>query len=238
MAINLPVNLGPSRINSNAMNIGKIGVPTNISRAQSTKLTTLQQKIDRSNAKVSMNQVLSSKAQDMGQRTTSIHRVGNGTLAYSSAARYQKDIKVSANDTNFYNPNADTEAREDARYDYMQRLIKARQAKQQKLSSNQSKGLSVGTGHSMHHSGAGGFHKQMGKFFRENRTKFSHLSGEQKAVLENTIENRLEHKATGSEISRYDKAAMKKEINKAHDQGKINYRTTQQFKKIVGKLGT
>lgn len=249
MPVNLPSNFGASRppslntINT-PKNIGKIGIPSNIGRAQSTQVSVLQQKTDRDNARVSINQVLSAKAEDLGQRTTSINRVGAfGTKAYTSAARYQKNIKTSVNDEKSYDPNAleNDEASNDRRYIYMRKLIKERQAKEKELEkgTEQNKSpLSVGTGHSMHHTGVGGFHKQVSRFFRTNRTKFSHLSGEQKGILEKTIEDRLEHKATGTQISRYDRLAMKKQINKAHEQKKIGYRTTQQFKKIIGKIGT
>lgn len=247
MPPNLPSTFGGLRppshnIINTPKNIGKIGIPSNIGRAQSTQVSVLQQKIDRDNARVSINQVLSAKAENLGQRTTSINRVGAlGTKAYTSAARYQTNIKASVNDQNSYDPNAqqNDEASNDRRYTYMRKLIKQRQAKEKELQKEQSTSpLSVGTGHSMHHSGTGGFHKQVSKFFRDNRTKFSHLSSEQKGIFEKTIEDKLEHKATGSQISRFDRIAMKKQLDKAHEQGKINLHTTQQFKKIIGKIGT
>lgn len=242
MPLNLPPVIGGSTPLGNKIpNIGKIGIPNNIGRAQSTAVSSLQQRVDRDNARVSMNQVLSAKAEAMGQKTTSINRIGvGGTTAYSSASRYQKNIKTSVNDENSYDPNAtNNKALDDQRYTYVRRLIKARQAKEkalQKASTDGESPLNVGTGHSMHHGGASGFHKQVGKFFRGNRSQFSHLSSNQKAVLEKTIEDRLEHKATGSRITRYDKLAMKKDINAAHNQGKISYRTTKQYKNIVNKL--
>jgi len=245
MPVNLPPTLGSSArsAGSGLPKLGKIGIPTNVGRAQSTAVTSLQQHVDRTNARVSMNQIMSAKAEAAGQKTTSINRVGvGGTRAYTSASRYQTNIKTSINDEKNYDPNAtDSNALDDQRYTYMRRLIKARQAKEKALQQAAGKsgdGLSVGTGKSMVKGGASGFHKQVGKFFRGNRTQFSHLSSSQKAVLEETIEDKLGHKATGSEISRYDRMAMKKDINKAHNQGQISYRTAQQFKKIVGKIGT
>lgn len=241
MPVNLPLNMGNSRPLGNTPNISKIGVPTNIGRAQSTSIGRLNQRTDRDNARVSMNQIMSAKAEARGEKTTSINRVGSlGTTAHTSVSRYQTNIKTSANDNSYYDPNqTSSDALDEQRYTYVRRLVKARKAKERALeaAAKQTSGpLSVKTGSSFTHGGASGFHKQMGKFFRSHRTQFGHLKSDQKAVLEKTIEGKLAHKTTGSSVSRMDKLAMKRQINQARSTGKINYRTSQQFKKIIGKL--
>lgn len=126
----------PSRPSSIGIprNIGKIGVPTNIGRAQSTKVGMLNQKVDRQNARVSMNQVLSAKAEERGQKTTSINRVGvGGMTAHTSTARYQTNIKTSVNDAVGYDQNATSAASDEKRYNYVRGLIRRRKAKEAEL---------------------------------------------------------------------------------------------------------
>ncbi len=232
----------PSRPNTVGMprNIGKIGVPQNIGRAQSTEHSLINQKIDRQNARVSMNQVLASQAEERGQRTTSIRRIGvAGSVAHTSAARYQTNIKTSVSDKTAYDQNAEYTESDEKRYDYIRRLVKQRKAKEQalqKIQSTSNSPLSVHTGSGMTKSGAGGFHKQVGKMFREHRSQFGNLSSSQKAVLETAIENKLEQKTTGSSISRFDKMAMKKNVNAAKKQGQIAPATAKKFNKIISQL--
>jgi hypothetical protein len=116
-------------------NIGKIGVPQNIARAQSTKTSMLNQKVDRQNARVSMNQVMGAKAEARGEKTTSINRVGSmGNIAQTSSARYQTNIKTSVNDTVSYDQNTDyRKGADDQRAVYVQRLIRARKEKEARL---------------------------------------------------------------------------------------------------------
>jgi len=115
-------------------NIGKIGIPQNIGRAQSTQTSMLNQKVDRQNARVSMNQVLSAKAEARGEKTTSINRVGSmGNIAHTSTARYQTNIKTSVNDTVAYDQNAEYSGSDDKRYSHVQRLIRARKEKEAEL---------------------------------------------------------------------------------------------------------
>lgn len=238
----MPLNI-PSRPSSIGIprNIGKIGVPQNIGRAQSTQTGMINQKVDRQNARVSMNQVLSAQAEERGQKTTSINRVGvGGTVAHTSVARYQTNIKTSVNDTTGYNQDAAYAGSDEKRYEYIRRLVKQRKAKEQALkeiANGSNSPLSVGTGTSMARGGVGGFHKQVGKFFKSNSSQFGGLSSSQKAVLEDTIENTLEHKATGSSITRYDKMDMKKKIAAAKSQGQIGATTAKKFKGIISKLG-
>ena len=126
----------PSRPSSIGIprNIGKIGVPTNIGRAQSTRVGMLNQKVDRQNARVSMNQVLSAKAEERGQKTTSINRVGAmGNIAHTSSARYQTNIKTSVNDAIGYDQNATSTASDEKRYNYVRGLIRKRKAKEAEL---------------------------------------------------------------------------------------------------------
>jgi len=139
MAIHLPprpINIGIPR------NIAKIGVPQNIARAQSTQTSMLNQQVDRQNARVSMNQVLSAKAEARGEKTTSINRVGSmGNIAHTSSARYQTNIKTSINDDFSYDQNATYhKGSDDQRAVYVQRLIRARKEKEAKLA--QKKGSS------------------------------------------------------------------------------------------------
>ncbi len=130
----MPLSM-PSRPNSIGMprNIGKIGVPQNIGRAQSTSASFINQKVDRQNARVSMNQVLSAKAEARGEKTTSINRVGSmGNIAHTSTARYQTNIKTSVNDTVGYDQEATYKGADDQRYSYVRRLIRARKEKEAK----------------------------------------------------------------------------------------------------------
>ncbi len=115
--------------------IGKIGVPQNITRAQSTKTSMLNQKVDRQNARVSMNQVMGAKAEARGEKTTSINRVGSmGNIAHTSSTRYQTNIKTSVNDTVSYDQNTDyRKGSDDQRAVYVQRLIRARKEKEARL---------------------------------------------------------------------------------------------------------
>ncbi len=115
--------------------IGKIGVPQNITRAQSTETSMLNQKVDRQNARVSMNQVMGAKAEARGEKTTSINRVGSmGNIAHTSSTRYQTNIKTSVNDTVSYDQNTDyRKGSDDQRAVYVQRLIRARKEKEARL---------------------------------------------------------------------------------------------------------
>lgn len=137
MPLNIPSSLGTGRPMGNMpRNIGKIGVPTNVGRAQSVNIGQTQQRKDVANSRVSMNQIQSAKAEERGQRTTSINRLGvRGTTAQTSVTRYQTNIKTSVNDQSAYNQNAnmyDAKA-EDNRHNYSQQLIKRRKEKERQI---------------------------------------------------------------------------------------------------------
>jgi hypothetical protein len=128
MALNIPS--APRPLGNNMPKISKIGVPTNIGRATNTSTSQIIQKTDRANARVSMNQVLSAKAEARGEKTTSINRVGSmGNVAKTSVARYATNIKTSVNDAVGYNQDINREVSEEKRHDYVQQLMAKRKLK-------------------------------------------------------------------------------------------------------------
>lgn len=137
MPLNIPSSLGAGRPMGNMpRNIGKIGVPTNIGRAQTVNIGQTQQRKDVANSRVSMNQIMSAKAEATGQRTTSIRRLGvGGTTAQTSVTRYQTNIKTSANTASAYNQNVNShdEKTEENRHNYTQQLIKRRKEKERQI---------------------------------------------------------------------------------------------------------
>ncbi len=132
MGLNIPS--APRPIGTNMPKISKIGVPTNIGRAQSTKTSMLNQKVDRQNARVSMNQVMGAKAEARGEKTTSINRVGSmGNVAKTSITRYANNIKTSINDTVGYNQDANANASDEKRANYVHQLILKRKGKEAEI---------------------------------------------------------------------------------------------------------
>lgn len=228
MPINLPLkSYGPSSAPQRPSN--SVGA----NRAQDFRVSKLQSKVDRDQAAISMNQVLSRKAGLENTRSTSITHLGQVMTGPTTSITHPGAAAGNTGD------QTDSGA-DDRRYDYMRRMIKERQAKAaveaKKAAAASTKGIAVGTGSALRTTGTGSLHKELGKEFRSNRTKYGSLTSTEKQVLEKSIANRLRSKATGSELTRYDVKGMKSDIKKAHDSGDVSTGHAKILKKVVDKL--
>lgn len=227
----VPLNSTPSMRPS-------VGIP----RAQNLNVSQLQQKTDRQQAAVSMNQVLSRKAGVENTRSTSVAHIGQSMTGPSTSITHPGAVR-SVNDMTAAGQS--DSAADDRRYAYMRKMIKERQAKEavaakqaaaSSSSSGGKSGLDLGKGSAFRKTGVGGIHKVLSKEFRSHRTTYGSLTSTEKKVLEDSLSGRLSNKTVSSKISRYDKKAIKKDINKAHDAGDVSMRHAKILKKVVDKL--
>ena len=214
-----------------------VGVP----RAQNLNISQLQQKTDREQAAVSMNQVLSRKAGIENTRSTSVAHMGQAATGPTTSITHPGAVR-SVNDMTAAGQS--DSAADDRRYTYMRKMIKERQAKEAmaakqaaaSASSGGKSGLDLGKGSAFRKTGVGGIHKTLSKEFRAHRTTYGSLTSTEKKVLEDSLTGRLSNKTVSSKISRYDKKEIKKDINKAHDAGDVSFSHAKILKKVVDKL--
>lgn len=206
--------------------------------AQNLSVSALRQKIERQQAAVSLSQVLNRQAGVVNTRTTSVTHIGQTltgpttSITHLGAGRAVNDVTAAG--------QADAGA-DNRRYAYMRKLIKERQVKEaveaKAAAASKKSGFTVGTGATLRTSGATGLHKQLGQEFRTYRSTYGSLTSQERQVLEKSISGRLAHKTTGSTISRYDKKAMRQDINKARNAGDVSISHAKILKKVVQKLG-
>jgi len=211
-----------------------VGVP----RAQNMSVSQIQQKVDRQDAAVSMSQVLSRKAGLENTKTTSVAHIGQAVTGPTTSITHPGAVR-SANDLTAAG-QVDDRA-DDRRYVYMRKMIKERQAKEavaakQAATASKKSGLDLGKGSSFKRSGVGGLDKKISAEFRAHRSQYGSLTGKEKGILKDSIADRLSKKSASSAVSRYDKRAIKKDINKAHDKGDVSFSHGKILKKVVDKL--
>lgn len=228
MSLNLPPILSGSSPRPNT------GLPLGgVQRAQNLATTKLQQKIERENAAVSINQALSRapNTQSGYQKSTSIHHL-DGSKSVISAVTNDR-AKRSVYDTEYYDEEADKK-----RHDYVLRLIaqrkkKEKQAVEEESGENSRYAFGLKGGKNVKVAGASGLHKQLGKFFKKYRGSYSNLSSKDKAFFEGLVTQYAKHKSTGSSFGFSDKRRMRWDVEKARRQGTITYEDARDFKKLI-----
>lgn len=145
-----------------------------------------------------------------------------------------------------------TEA-DDLRYNYVRRLIKARQDKEQKEAAK--KGMVInkegkmvpaktpgklemhlGTGASFHRGLRGGLDKTLKKMIRQNRFTMRNISATDRKMLGDIISKHAATRATGAGYGWSDKKRMKNEIQQLYDSKQISKVDMQDFKEIIEQL--
>jgi hypothetical protein len=203
------------------------------------------------------------RANAKNQAVTSISNLGREKQAPSTSIfDDHKDTKTSIFSrptnpvTSINRPVQESSAAEadDMRYDYVRRLIKARQAKEQKEAAQ--KGMAItkegktvsitpageklkmrlGTGATFHRGLRGGLDKTMKKMFRKHKYVMRNISTADRQLLGDIIAKHAANRTTGVGYGWYDKKRMKNEVQQLYESRKISKVDMLQFKKIVEEL--
>lgn len=197
----------------------------------------------------SRNQPKVSVSQMGGNRgpVTSIANIKRGpTAAVSSISRSAQDNSA--------------QKTEDARYAYVQRMIKARKEREIRAAKFAGKPvagsgaagvskpptakeamekkfkLKMGTGASFHRGLRGGLDKTLKKMRRQYRTTLGNLQPEDLRFIGDLISKHAKYRSTGSGYGWSDKKNMKMEVERARQAGKISYIDAKSMKRMVDLL--
>ena len=202
------------------------------------------------------------RADGKGKPVTSIYDVGNEKRPPSSSVfDDRRDVKSSVFSrptdltTSVNRPRqegAQTEA-DDLRYSYVRKLIKARQAKEQrdaaqkgmvidkegKMVSTKIPGkleMHLGTGATFHRGLRGGLDKTMKKMFRQHKYTMRNISATDRQLLGDIIAKHAANRGTGVGYGWADKKRMKNEVQQLYNAKKISKVDMGDFKKIIEQL--
>jgi len=220
---------------------GSSGSPSvSVSRyGQNHTVSATQQKRDIEGAAVSMNQILSGRAENKPQ--VSVHSTDPNS-ATTSITRPNKDVYTV--NQNEYDKIRDENA-DYRRYSYIRELIKERKQKEAAEAKAladavkkeaQSSGFQAGIGKGYHKTGATSFRRRMYKMMRDKRSSFKNLSKDDREALEEIIESQLEPKRTGSKINRLDRKKMGIKAYQKWKKGEITKEDFRDFKRVIGGL--
>lgn len=191
------------------------------------------------------------------QATTSISDLGKEKQAPSTSIfdnRRETKTSIFSRPTNpvtsINRPEkeASTTEADDLRYNYVRKLIKARQVKEQeKAGTKEGKPTSIattgdklkmrlGTGATFHRSLRGGLDKTMKKMFRKHKYTLRNISPADRQMLGDIIAKHAANRTTGVGYGWYDKKRMKNEVQQLYESHKISKVDMLQFKKIVEEL--
>lgn len=230
MSGNLPISL-PSKKIQNVPSLPQTSVSAH---AQNFSVTQLQQKKDLENAKTSITHVGDHELRN--RATTSISRAGQDNTTVSTSISHQGRPQHQT----FEDSSGDA-VRDRLRYQYVRRLIRARQEREAAEVRAAAQGdtkhtINLGTGATFSRKIRGGFNKVFSKMVRKNPSTYKHVSAQDKQVLGNIIQKHAQARPTGTGFSFGDRKRMKIEVEQARRKGVISKDDSKDFKKIVGNL--
>ena len=202
--------------------------------AQDLSVLKLQQKRDIEDAKVSANQVVTGSG--YSRPTTSVNHIGGVNNGATTSINRPADQQGAAEEGGAYDEGAD-----DRRYDYMQRLIRQRKAKEsarEPIKSGEEGTFKVGIGKTYRTTGRMSFDRRLSKLMRQKRATYKNISKEDKKVFSGIVKGTLKGKPVGSEVSRLNRLKMKMKIERARTSrgGTLSSEDVKDFKGLVEKL--
>lgn len=232
-----PTNLPPILPTSASSLPSRPSVSGGWGHAQDLSVSQLQQKKDRDAARTSIGRVIRQDS-DMTPSTSITHPGTVGATAQTSIFSAPKETVSSG-----ANPG-EQDASDDRRYNYMQRLIRAKRAQMRAAfqSPEETSGthheptLEVKTGKALKRTGFGGLHKQLGKMYKENKTRFKNLSSGDKKLFEDMVASRAKKKAVGSSFRYTERRDMKHQIEESRKKGIISKVDAEDFKGLIDTL--
>jgi len=234
---NLPSVLPGSSHTPASMSLGRL----NISRK-----TSIFSQADNKNKAVTSISDLSQKKQTPSSSIFDDHKE-NKTSIFSRQTNSTTSI-------NRPEKEASTIETDDLRYNYVRRLIKARQAKEQKEAAQ--KGLTItkdgktmattpanekfkmhlGTGASFHRGLRGGLDKTLKRMVKRNRQTMKNISAADRKILGDIISKHAANRTTGVGYGWSDKKRMKNEVQQLYESHHISKADMQDFKTIIEQL--
>lgn len=215
---NLSLNLG--RVTP-SVSSGRIG------RAQDFSVSKLQDKKDRENAKVSIEQIarqgenrpVSSVAHLSGQTLTSASVAHTGTAASSS----------------IYGENYDKEA-DERRYEYIRGLAMARRKEKEAAGAKSIYDTGVKTGALFKTTGVLGMRRSLIRARYQKPGEFKNLSSKDRQYFEDLIKKYVKGVPTGAGIGHHARRAMKQHILRDRRKGAVNVEDANDFYKMIDAL--
>ncbi|MBP9761222.1 MAG: hypothetical protein KBD15_03230 [Candidatus Magasanikbacteria bacterium] len=232
-----PTNLPPILPTSASSSPSRPSVSGGWGHAQDLSVSQLQQKKDRDAARTSIGRVIQQDG-DMTPSTSISHPAGVGATAQTSIFSAPKDT-VALGAT-----QGEQDASDDRRYNYMQRLIRAKRAQMRATLQSPDEAsptqhtptLEVKTGKALKRTGLGGLHKRLGKMYKENKTRFKNLSSGDKKLFEDMVASRAKKKSVGSDFRYTERRDMKHTIEQSRKKGIISKSDAEDFKGLIDTL--
>lgn len=208
------------------------------SHAQDFSVSILNQKKDRDNAKVSMNQVLSGRTSSSAV-TSVVHMVDRNQKAVSSVAHIG-EAEQGADD--FYDKDAD-----DRRYEYMQRKMMSKRAEatvndqvkeREEVSKDGAYGaIKMKTGSAFRtDSHVSSLKRQMYRLRKKNPLAFKNISDKDQKYYINLIKPYMKGVRPGVGIDRRNRRAMKYQIEMDRRKGIVSMQDAKDFWKMIDNL--
>lgn len=170
--------------------------------------------------------------------STSVFHPGGHAQEATTSINNRQHAKRSIHDTEEYD-----EDRDKARYEYARRKIMQRKAAERAeaekhggTTGNSRTHLNVKTGAGFTKGGAGGFSKELGRFFKEYRATYKNISEKDRALFEDIVSKHAQSKTTGSSFTNMDKRKMRAELSQAMRSGRITREDLSDFTKLVNSL--
>lgn len=199
------------------------------------------------NAKVSMNQVMMNSNQPL---TSISHPGGAGQKAVTSINNLVSNSNSPT--TSVFHPSTATkdernnlydEGADDRRYNYIQRLIRARKNREVAIAEKEAKSprskfkIEQGTGASFSRRvWFGGLDKKLRKMFYKDRATFKNLSKADRTFFADLVEKHAQARRTGVGYVYRDRRNMRLEIEKARRKRIISWDDSKDFKKMINEL--
>lgn len=212
---------------------GGLNKPGGIGRAQDFSVSKLQQRVDREQTAVSINQMLGrhpGKGSEYDKSTSVFHPGGESQPAITSIAR----VGDAARSVNEASGGEDAGA-DDRRYTYMRKLIKERQAKEAEVARQETsdKGMGVKTGRAFN---TVKFKKQMSKMATVQHSTYGNLSKGDRNYFTGLVGRYAKAKTAGTGFGLTERKQMKMEIERARRGGTISAEDAKDMKGMVDTM--
>lgn len=207
------------------------GTPTGgVGRAQQVNISKLNQQKERDAATTSITGAIRKKqGEENNGPTTSINRAQN----------------TSGPSTSIFHPGStpdqlqeDDAVRDRLRFQYIRKMMREKKDAEAAAAreAEKNKGMHIETGSAFRTTGVNSIKKTLGRMYRANRSEYKALTKDDKALLQQVIQDKAGVKRTGSDFTYKDKKQMRQQIYKNYKEGNITKETYRHFKDVIDDI--
>ncbi len=207
--------------------------PTSLgaSRVQNLSVTSLQQKKDIENAKVSVNSVL------RDEPTTSVTHMGKQAAGATTSISRLNKAKFSVADEDYYDEQA-----EEKRWNYIRQLVAAHKDKEVKQTKTKASSrvspydVGIKTGGGFRTSTRLGIRRKFNLLKRQAPSTYKNLSKNDIQYFEDLVKPHAKAVYRGTNFNRLARKKMKSQVEQDRRKGVISFEDAKDMKKLVDNL--